>query len=130
MYEIHFLRTPTRIRKFEMIRLPVTTAECSSPQARWMTTSSRIQNLLSKKRLLPNVNTAPESATKWDWITQHVTHFETRLHHDLSYLQQLWTILKETQKSKINKPGTSSSSDAILVSTKETCWPISHNILR
>lgn len=108
-----------------MIRLPVTTAECSSPQARWITASSRIQNLLSKKRLLPNVNTAPESATKREGIAQHCTHFETRLHHDQSYLHNLRTILKETQKSEINKPGTSSSSDAILVSTKETCWPIS-----
>lgn len=109
-----------------MIRLPVTTAECSSPQARWITASSRIQNLLSKKRLLPNVNTAPESATKREGITQHGTHFETCLHHDQSYHQHLRTILQEIQKSKINKPGTSSSSDAILVSTKETrCRPIS-----
>lgn len=107
-----------------MTRLPVTTAECSSPQARWITASSRIQNLLSKKRLLPNVNTAPKSATKREGITQHDTR-EIRLHQDLSYLQHLKTILKETQKSKINKPGTSSSSDAILVSTKEICCPIS-----
>lgn len=108
-----------------MMRLPVTTAECSSPQARWITASSRIQNLLSKKRLLPNVNTAPESATKREGITQHGTYLETRLHHDQSYLQHFMTILKEIQKSKLNKPGTSSSSDAILVSTQETpCWPI------
>lgn len=103
-----------------MMRLPVTTAECSSPQARWITASSRIQNLLSKKRLLPNVNTAPESATKRERITQHGTYLETRLHHDQSYLQHFMTILKEIQKSKLNKPGTSSSSDAILVSTKKT----------
>ena len=88
-----------------------------------MTASSRIQNLLSKKRLLPNVNTAPESATKREGITEHCTYFETPLHHGVFYFQHLRTTLKETQQSKINKPGTSSSSDAILVSTKETCRP-------
>lgn len=123
----HFLRPPKRIQKAQIIRLPVTTAECSSPQARWITASSRIQNLLSKKRLLPNVNTAPESETKREGITQHGTHFVTCSHHDQSYLQHLRTILKELNKSKINKPGTSSSSDAILVSTKGTyCWPMTN----
>ena len=61
----------------EMYNWPVTTAECSSPQARWITASSRIQNLLSKKRLLPNVNTAPESATMQGGYIKQYSLFET-----------------------------------------------------
>lgn len=63
-----------------------------------MTASSRIQNLLSKKRLLPNVNTAPESAAKQSKIYDLNAKCDTPLNNDLSVVQQLWKSFNLTTK--------------------------------
>lgn len=49
---------------------------------------------------------------------------ERYLHQQLLLTLVFRRCIKRRRKRKINKPGTSSSSDAILVSTKESCWPI------